>query len=74
MANAGRNRNCCRRKVKGIKGSDVEAGNENSPAFVRSCGNLNINYVLHQLDHNKPSAICNAAQHIPQQNHRAAFL
>jgi hypothetical protein len=28
--------------------------------------------VLHQLDHNKPSAICKAARHIPQQNHRAA--
>ncbi len=32
-------------------------GNENAPAFVGPCGNLNINYVLHQLDHNKSSGI-----------------
>jgi len=57
-----------------VRGSDVEAGNENAPALVRSCGNLGINYVLHQFDHNKPSAICKASRHIPQQNHRAAFL
>ncbi len=37
-----------------VRGSDVEAGNENALALVRSCGNLYINYVLHQLDHNKP--------------------
>jgi hypothetical protein len=58
----------------GVRGSDVEAGNENAPALVWSSGNLSINYVLHQLDHNKPSAICKAARHIPQQNHWAAFL
>jgi hypothetical protein len=57
-----------------VKGSDVEAGNENVPALVQSCDNLSINYVLHQLDHNTPSAICKAARHIPQQNHRATFL
>jgi hypothetical protein len=57
-----------------VRGNDVEAGNENALALVCSSGNLNINYVLHQLDHNKPSAICKAAWHIPQQNHRAAFL
>ncbi len=57
-----------------VRGSDVEAGNENAPALVRSYGNLSINYVLHQLHHNKLSAICKAARHIPQQNHRAAFL
>jgi hypothetical protein len=45
-----------------VKGSDAKAGNENAPALVRSCGNLSINYVLHQLDHNKPSAIYKAAQ------------
>jgi hypothetical protein len=57
-----------------VRRSDAEAGNENAPALVQSCGNLSINYVLHQLDHNKPSAIYKAAWHIPQQNHRAAFL
>ncbi len=57
-----------------VRRSDVEAGNENAPALVRSYDNLSINYVLHQLDHNKPSAICKAARHIPQQNHRATFI
>jgi hypothetical protein len=57
-----------------VKGSDAEVGNENAPALVWSCGNLNINYMLHQLDHNKSSAICKAARDIPQQNHQAAFL
>jgi hypothetical protein len=57
-----------------VRGSDAEAGNENTHALVRSCDNLSINYVLHQLDHNKPSAICKATRHIPQQNHRTAFL
>jgi len=33
-----------------VRGSDAEAGNENAPALVRSCGNFSINYVLHQLD------------------------
>jgi len=47
-----------------VRRSDAEVGNENAPALVRSCGNLSINYVLHQLDHNKPSAICKAARHI----------
>jgi hypothetical protein len=55
----------------GVRGSDVEAGNENAPALVWS---FNINYVLHQLNHNKPNVICKAARHILQQNHRAAFL
>ncbi len=63
-----------KRHLLRVRGSDDEAGNENAPALVRSCGNLSINYVLHQLDHNKLSAICKAARHIPQQNHRAAFL
>ncbi len=57
-----------------VRGSDAEAGNENVPALAWSCDNLNINYVLHQLDHNKPNAICKAARHIPQQNHQVAFL
>jgi hypothetical protein len=57
-----------------VKGNDAKAGNENAPALVRSSGNLSINYVLHQLDHRKPSAIYKAAWHILQQNHRAAFL
>jgi hypothetical protein len=34
-----------------VRGSDAKVGIENAPALVRSCGNLNINYVLHQLDH-----------------------
>jgi hypothetical protein len=58
-----------KRHLLRVRGSDVEAGNENAPALVRSCGNHNINYVLHQLDHNKLSAICKAVRHIPQQNH-----
>ncbi len=57
-----------------VRGNDVEARNENALALVRSCGNLSINYVLHKLDHNKPSAIWKAARHIPQQNHWATFL
>ncbi len=62
-----------RHPLRGI-GNDAEAGNENAPSLVWSCGNLSINYVLHKLDHNKLSAICKAARHIPQQNHRAAFM
>ncbi len=49
-----------------VRRNDVKAGNENAPALVRSYGNLSINYVLHQFDHNKPSAICKVARHIPQ--------
>ncbi len=63
-----------KRHIFRVKGSDAEAGNENALALVQSCGNFSINYVLHQLDHNKPSAICKVASHIPQQNHHAAFL
>ncbi len=48
-----------------VRGSDVEAGNENALALVRACRNLSINYVLHQLDHNKLNAIYKATRHIP---------
>jgi hypothetical protein len=57
-----------------VKGSDAEAGNENAHALIWSYGNFSINYVLHHLNHNKPSAICKVARHISQQNHPAAFM
>jgi hypothetical protein len=48
-----------------VRGNDAKAGNENTPIFVLSCGNLSINYVMHQFDHNKANAICKAIRHIP---------